>query len=53
MDFLGVLVVKNTPLNAGVTGSIPGLGRLLMLQGNSACMPQLLSLRSETENQLQ
>ena len=34
MDFLGGPGVNNTPLNAGDTGSIPGLGRLFMLQDN-------------------
>ena len=28
------LAVKNPPANAGDTGSVPGLGRLHMLQGN-------------------
>lgn len=41
MDFLGVLVVKNAPLNAGDTGSSLVWERLLMLQGSSACVPQL------------
>ena len=39
------LVVKNLPANAGDTGSIPGPGRLHMLQSNSARAP-LLSLCS-------
>jgi len=33
-DFLGGLVVKNLPANAGDTGSIPGLGRSHELRGN-------------------
>ena len=34
MDVPGGPVVKNPPVNAGDTGSIPGLGRFYMLQGN-------------------
>ena len=34
---------KNLPASAGDTVSIPCLGRLQMLQGNSACVPQLRS----------
>ena len=34
---------KNPPAKAGDTSSIPGLGRLHMLQGSQACVPQLLS----------
>ena len=30
-------MVKDSPANAGDMGSIPGLGRSLMLQGNEAC----------------
>ena len=37
-------VVKNLPINAGDTGSIPGLGGFHMLGNNSACVPQLWSL---------
>ena len=33
-DFPGGPVVKNPPANAGDTGSIPGLGRFHMPQGN-------------------
>ena len=33
-DFPGGLVVKNLPVNAGVVGSIPGLRRSHMPQGN-------------------
>ena len=33
-DFPGGLVVKNLPVNAGVMGSIPGLRRSHMPQGN-------------------
>ena len=33
-DFPGDSVVKNLPANAGDTGSIFGLGRFHMLQGN-------------------
>ena len=33
-DFFGGTVVKNSPANAGDTGSIPGLGRSHMLQSN-------------------
>ena len=34
MGFSGGSVVRNPPANAGVMGSIPGLGRSHMLQGN-------------------
>ena len=34
VDFSGGLVVKNPPVSAVHTGSIPGLGRSDMLQGN-------------------
>ena len=34
--------VKNLPANAGDMGSIPGLGRFHMPQGNQALAPQLL-----------
>ena len=33
-DFPGSSVVKNSPANAGVTGSIPGLGRSHMPWSN-------------------
>ena len=33
-DFSGGPVVKNPPANAGDTGSIPGLGRFRIPQGN-------------------
>ena len=39
-------MVKNLPVNAGDTGSIPGPGRSHMPQSNYAHAPQLLSLRS-------
>ena len=38
-------MVENLPANAGHTGSSPGLGRSHMPRSNSACEPQLLSLR--------
>ena len=41
MDFSGALVVKNLP---GGTGSIAGLGRFYLPQGNQAPVAQLLSL---------
>ena len=34
MDFSGGIVDKNPPANAGDMGSIPGLGRFHMPQGN-------------------
>ena len=34
LDFPGGTVVKNLPANAGDTGSIPGLGKCHMPQGN-------------------
>ena len=34
LDFPGCLVVKNPPGSAGDTGSVPGLGRFYMPQGN-------------------
>ena len=43
------LVVKNFPAEAGDMGSIPGLGRSQKPQSNKAHMPQLLSLRSGTQ----
>ena len=36
-------MVKNTPANAGVMDSIPGLGKFHMLQDKQACVPQLLN----------
>ena len=44
LDFPGGPVVRNLPANAGNRGSIPGLGRFHMLQGNKAHLLQLLSL---------
>ena len=41
-DFPGDSVVKNSPVNAGDTGSIPGPGRPHMVQSNWAIAPQLL-----------
>ena len=46
MGFPGGAVVKNPPANAEDTGSSPGPGRSHVLRSNSACAPQLLSLRS-------
>ena len=43
--FPGGAVVENLPVNAGDTGSSPGLGRSHMPQTNQAREPQLLSLR--------
>ena len=43
-DFPGGPVVKNLPVNARDMGSIPGLGRFHMLQGNQAFELQLLNL---------
>ena len=45
-DFSGGSVVRNLPVNAGDTGSIPGLGRSHMPQSNSAPVLQLLTLCS-------
>ena len=45
-DFPGGPVVKHLPATAGETGSISGLGRLYMLQGTQAHLPQLLSAHS-------
>ena len=39
--FLGALVVKNPPANAGDMGSIPDGGRSHMPWSNWACAPQL------------
>ena len=43
--FPGGTVVENLPVNAGDTGSSPGLGRSHMPQSNWARESQLLSLR--------
>ena len=43
-DFPGGPVVKNPPTKAGDMGSIPGLGRFHMLQGNSALVTQATEL---------
>ena len=48
--FPGSLVVKNTPANAGDTGSIPGPGRSHMPWSNQVCEPQLLSLCHQARN---
>ena len=39
-------MVKNSPADAGDTGSSPGPGRSHILRSNQARAPQLLSLRS-------
>ena len=39
---------KNQPANVGDTGSIPGLRRFHMTQGNKPCVPKLPSLCSTT-----
>ena len=44
-SFPGGAVVENLPVNAGDTGSSPGLGRSYMPRSNWAREPQLLSLR--------
>ena len=44
--FSGGAVIKNLPVNAGDTGSSPGLGRSHIPRINEAHAPQLLSLRS-------
>ena len=41
-DFLGGTVDKNLPASAGDMGSIPGLRRFHVSQGNEDCVPQLL-----------
>ena len=46
--FPDVLVVENSPCNTEDTGSIPGLGRSCMPQGNWAHVPHLQSLCSRT-----
>ena len=43
LDFPGGTVNRNLSANAGNTGSIPGPGRLHMMQSNQAGVPQLLS----------
>ena len=40
-DFPAGTVDKNSPANAGNTGSVPGPGRFHMLWGDEACEPQL------------
>ena len=42
-------VVKNPPANAGNMDLIPGPGRSHTWQSNLACVPQLLSAYSRTE----
>ena len=49
LGFLGGLVVKNPPANAGDMGSIPGPGRSHRQQSNSAGAPQLLGLCSRAQ----
>ena len=46
--FRGGPVVKNTPLSAGDTSSIPDLGRSHVQQSKYSHVPQLLSLFSRT-----
>ena len=46
LDFPAGLVIKNLPVKAGDTGSIPGPGRHHMPQGNQACVPQQLCPQS-------
>ena len=41
-DFSGGQVIKNSSAHVGCMGSIPGLGRFHMLQGNTVHVPQLL-----------
>ena len=48
MDLPGGRVDRNPPVNAGDTGSIPGLGRFHMPRSNEAFAPQLLSLHAAT-----
>ena len=43
MGFPGSSVVKNSPVNAEVMGSIPGPGRSHTPQSNYTCVPQLPS----------
>ena len=42
-NFPSSLVVKNSPVSAGVTGLIPGLGRSHMLRATKAPVPHLRS----------
>ena len=49
----GGSVVKNSPANAGDSGSIPDLGRSHMPRSNQACAPQLLNLCSRPARHLQ
>ena len=49
VGFQGGSVVKNLPVNAGDTGSIPDLGRSHVLQSNKVRVPQLLSLSSRPQ----
>ena len=51
LNFPGGAVDKNLPAHAGDTDSIPGPGRVHMLQSNQAQVPQLLSLSSRTRKQ--
>ena len=54
VGFPGGPLIENPPANAGDTASVPDPGRSHMSQGNSACVPQLLSLCSRVrELQLQ
>ena len=46
LQVAGSSVVKNPLANVGDRGSIPDLGRSPMPWSDSACLPQLLSLRS-------
>ena len=48
MDFPGGLVIKNLPTNAGDIGSIPGLGKSQMPQGNYTHGPQVLRPHAAT-----
>ena len=47
-DLSGGTVGRNLPTNAGVVGSIPGLGKSHMPWSNQAGKPQLLSLFATT-----
>ena len=47
--FPGDSVVKNLPANTRDSGSSPGLGRSYIPQSDLACVPQLLSLGSSTQ----
>ena len=48
-DFPGCAVVRDPPANAGHTGSSPGPGTSHLPVSNEAPVPQLLSLRSRTQ----